>query len=38
MLEVDPHNDIALYNLGGQYYTLERYKEAVKALELYFKN
>ncbi len=37
MLEVDPHNDIALYNLGGQYYTLERYKEAVKALELYFK-
>ncbi len=37
MLEVNPANEIALYNLGGYLYTQERYKEAVEPLELYFR-
>ena len=36
MLEVNPGNKTALFNLGGLLYTQERYAEAAKALEMYF--
>ena len=37
MLDVNPYNKIALYNLGGFLYTQERYAEAADVLERYFK-